>query len=74
MKLTQPIAIMRYICRKHGDATLLGKSEVEWHRIDQLQEQCNDFRMIFCESICYNPHFVSSVMVKSKELASLIKI
>lgn len=57
VKLTQPIAIMRHVCRNHGDASLLGKSEVERRRIDQLQEQCNDFRMIFCESICYNPHF-----------------
>ena len=63
VKLSQPIAIMRHICRKHGNASLLGKSELEWRRIDQLQEQCNDFRMIFCESICYNPHFVSSALV-----------
>ena len=62
VKLTQPIAIMRHICRKHGNGSLLGKSELEWRRIDQLQEQCNDFRMIFCESICYNPHFVSTAL------------
>ena len=56
--MTQPIAIMRHISRQHGDGGLAGRTDAERRRIDQLQEQCNDFRMIFCEAICYNPHFV----------------
>ncbi|KAK8760834.1 hypothetical protein V5799_027896 [Amblyomma americanum] len=55
LKLTQSMAILRYLARKHG---LDGKTEAQKQRIDITEQQFADFRMNWVR-LCYNPDFVS---------------
>lgn len=54
VKLTQSIAIMRYIARKHN---LAGQTEAEKIRIDLAECQLCDFRSGFTSGLCYRPDF-----------------
>jgi glutathione S-transferase len=53
VKLTQSVAIMRYISRKHG---LLGKTEEEMYKVDMMEGEILDFRSRF-SGLCYSPEF-----------------
>ncbi|KAL3197903.1 hypothetical protein MRX96_044629 [Rhipicephalus microplus] len=53
VKLTQSMAILRYLARKHG---LEGKTEAEKQRVDVSEQQFADFRMNWVR-LCYNPDF-----------------
>ncbi|XP_068774588.1 glutathione S-transferase 2-like [Struthio camelus] len=52
-KLTQSMAILRYIARKHN---LCGETEEEILRTDLLENQVMDIRMGFAR-LCYDPNF-----------------
>ncbi|CAN8026341.1 unnamed protein product [Ixodes persulcatus] len=53
VKITQSMAILRYLARKHG---LEGKSDAEKLRVDMAEQQFADFRMNWVR-LCYNPDF-----------------
>ncbi|XP_062047898.1 glutathione S-transferase Mu 7 isoform X3 [Lepus europaeus] len=52
-KLTQSNAILRYLARKHG---LCGETEEERIRVDILENQLMDTRMLLA-TLCYSPDF-----------------
>lgn len=62
IKLTQSNAILRYIARKHN---LIGTTEKEIERVDLMENEIGDFRMGFV-MLCYNPNFVSKLILFSK--------
>jgi len=53
IKLTQSMAIMRYIARKNN---LMGITDLEKTRVDLMECQLADFRSPFV-GLCYNPKF-----------------
>lgn len=53
VKVTQSMAILRYLARKHG---LEGKTDAEKLRADMTEQQFADFRMNWVR-LCYNPDF-----------------
>ncbi|KAL3197904.1 hypothetical protein MRX96_044630 [Rhipicephalus microplus] len=53
VKLTQSMAILRYLARKHD---LMGKTEAEKQRVDVVEQQLADFRMNWGR-LCYSPDF-----------------
>ncbi|KAF7492545.1 hypothetical protein SSS_10122 [Sarcoptes scabiei] len=53
VKLTQSIAILRYLGRKHK---LDGQNEQEWRRITLCEQQIMDLLMALAR-ICYDPNF-----------------
>jgi len=55
VKLTQTMAILRYLARKTG---FDGKIEAEKQRIDLMEGEWGDFKGPFV-SMCYNPNFAS---------------
>ena len=54
VKLSQSIAIIRYLARKYN---LAGTNETERIRIDLAECQLVDFRTGFNAGLCYNPNF-----------------
>ncbi|XP_075729798.1 glutathione S-transferase 2-like isoform X2 [Rhipicephalus microplus] len=58
VKLTQSMAILRYLARKHD---LMGKTEAEKQRVDVVEQQLADFRMNWGR-LCYSPDFVSMTL------------
>ncbi|XP_037062889.1 glutathione S-transferase Mu 7 isoform X3 [Peromyscus leucopus] len=52
-KITQSNAILRYLARKHN---LCGETEEERIRVDILENQLMDNRMVLAR-LCYNPDF-----------------
>lgn len=62
VKISQSIAIMRYIGRKYG---LDGKTEAENIRIELIEQQLNDWRR---SQQFYNPEFEKLVVGYKKEL------
>jgi len=56
VKLTQTLAILRYLARKTG---LDGKTEEEKQRVDMMEGEWGDFKGPFV-SMCYSPDFDST--------------
>lgn len=53
VKITQSLAIMRHLARKHG---MEGKDETEKIRVDMTEQQFVDIRTNWAR-LCYNPKF-----------------
>nr|AAQ74442.1 glutathione S-transferase [Rhipicephalus appendiculatus] len=53
VKLTQSMAILRYLARKYD---LMGKTEAEKQRVDVVEQQLADFRVNWGR-LCYSPDF-----------------
>lgn len=60
VKMSQSKAIMRHIARKHD---LLGKTEQEKDRCDEVAEQITDLRMAFGR-MCYDVYYGGNFKVK----------
>jgi len=56
VKLTQNIAIIRYIARKHN---LMGTTEQEKARVDLMECQISDFRNEYQFGLVYNPNYAN---------------
>ncbi|KAH9364102.1 hypothetical protein HPB48_006783 [Haemaphysalis longicornis] len=69
VKLTQSMAILRYLARKHG---LDGKTEAEKQRVDVTEQQFADFRMNWVR-MCYNPDFDKLKVDYLKNLPDALK-
>nr|AHC02708.1 glutathione S-transferase [Fasciola hepatica]AHC02709.1 glutathione S-transferase [Fasciola hepatica] len=69
-KLTQSVAIMRYIADKHG---MLGSTPEERARISMIEGAAMDLRMGFVR-VCYNPKFEEVKGDYLKELPTTLKM
>lgn len=70
VKLTQSLAIMRYVARKNG---LDGANEQEKARIDLVEQQISDYRGAF-SGMCYNPDFDTLKVEYLKNLPTRLKL
>nr|AAD23997.1 glutathione S-transferase [Fasciola gigantica]ACH88355.1 glutathione S-transferase [Fasciola gigantica] len=69
-KLTQSVAIMRYIADKHG---MLGSTPEERARVSMIEGAAMDLRMGFVR-VCYNPNFEEVKGDYLKELPKTLKM
>jgi len=69
VKITQNLAILRYLGRKYN---LVGSTEEEERRVDQSEQQVTDFRMGWVR-LCYNPAFETEKVEYLKNLPGLLK-
>merc|ERR1712002_35813 len=68
-KLTQSLAILRYLGRKSG---LIGTSELELSRVDLLGDVLTDYRG-HLTSLCYNADFTPSMIDSWKSTSGLVE-
>nr|AKO22177.1 glutathione S-transferases-3 [Dermanyssus gallinae] len=69
VKLTQSLAILRYLGRKYD---LAGTTCEEKRRVDLAEQQLTDFRAA-CVRLCYSPTFADERDAYEKKLPDLLK-
>ena len=70
VKLTQSLAIIRHLARKHN---LVGNNEEEQNRVSLVEQQLKDNHMAFTR-ICYDPNFETLKVDFLKQLPQTLEL